>query len=98
MSTSNSIDEVMNEMNDWAKAEGRYLGKAFWEISFQTDSILDAPLTTESELRLAALRARRLERRKKVAEQSMAVAPQENAVRVCLGEKSMEAVNAEQSG
>jgi hypothetical protein len=25
-------DEIMNRMNDLAKAEGRYLGKVFWEI------------------------------------------------------------------
>jgi len=70
MNTSNSIDQIMNEMNDWAKAESRYLGKAFWEIPSQPESILDVPVTPEAELRIAALRARRLERRKKAAEQS----------------------------
>ncbi len=63
-----SIDDIMNEMNDRAKAEGRYLGKAFWEIPRAQGSILDVPSTPEAEQRLAALRARRLERRKKKTE------------------------------
>jgi hypothetical protein len=79
MNTSNSIDKIMNEMNDRAKAEGRYLGKAFWEIPSQPESILDASSTPESKLRLTALRARRLERRKRTVEQSEPVAPQQAA-------------------
>jgi hypothetical protein len=69
MNTSESIDQIMNEMNDRAKAEGRYLGKAFWEIPSQPGSILDVPSTPEAQQRLAALRARRAQRRKKDAEQ-----------------------------
>ena len=64
-----SIDEIMNEMNDQAKAEGRYLGMAFWEIPRAQGSILDVSSTPEAEKRLAALRARRLERRKKKTEE-----------------------------
>ncbi len=45
MSTPRSIDDVMNEMNDWAKAQGKYLGQAFWEIPRQSGSILDVPET-----------------------------------------------------
>jgi hypothetical protein len=67
MSTEKSIDDIMNEMNDRAKAEGRYLGKAFWEIPRQEGSILDVPLTPEAEQRIAALRAR-IEKRKKTPE------------------------------
>ncbi len=74
MNTENSIDNIMNEMNDWAKAEGRYLGKAFWEIPSQPESILDVPLTPEAEQRLAALRARRLGRSKQTAAQAEPVA------------------------
>jgi hypothetical protein len=66
-------------MNGRAKAEGRYLGKAFWEIPSQAESILDVPSTPEAELRLTALRARRLERRKRAVEQSKPVAPQQAA-------------------
>ena len=55
-----SIDEIMNEMNDQAKAEGRYLGMAFWEIPRAQGSILDVSSTPEAEKRLAALRAERL--------------------------------------
>jgi hypothetical protein len=71
MNTSKPIDEIMNEMNDRAKAEGRYLGKAFWEIPSQPESILDVPSTPEAQERLAALRARRLQRRKKATEQAV---------------------------
>jgi hypothetical protein len=75
MSTPKSIDEIMNEMNDRAKAEGRYLDKAFWEIPSGAESIQDAPSTSEAEQRLAALRAKRLTRSKKKAEESDGVAP-----------------------
>jgi hypothetical protein len=97
MNTSNPIDNIMNEMNDWAKAEGRYLGKAFWEIPSQADSILAVPLTPEAELRVAALRARRLERRKKAAEQSEPVAPREDAAKEHIHGKNAEGAPAEQS-
>ncbi len=60
----NTSDTIMNETNDWAKAEGRYLGKAFWEIPAQVDSILEVPLTPEAEERIAALRAQRLKRKR----------------------------------
>src|SRR5262249_48959159 len=79
MNTPSSTDKVMNEMNDRAKAEGRYLGKAFWELPSEPGSILDAPSTPEAEGRLAALRARRLERRKTAAEHSEPVAPSQEA-------------------
>jgi hypothetical protein len=65
MSTPGSNDEIMNEINDRAKAEGRYLGVGFWETPPTPGSILDVPATPEAEQRLAILRARRLERRKK---------------------------------
>ena len=71
MNTPKPIDEIMNEMNDRAKAEGRYLGKAFWEIPSQPQSILVVPSTPEARERLAALRARGLQRRKKAAEQAV---------------------------
>jgi hypothetical protein len=69
MNMEKSIDDIMNEMNDRAKAEGRYLGMAFWEIPRAQGSILDVPSTPEAEQRVAALRARRLERRKKKTEE-----------------------------
>jgi len=98
MNTANSIDEIMNEMNDWAKAEGRYLGKAFWEIpSSQPESLLDVPLTPEAELRIAALRARRLKRRKEAAEESEAVAPLEDADEEHGHEKITEGIPEEQT-
>jgi hypothetical protein len=62
MKTPRSIDDIMKEMNDLAKAQGRYLGKAFWEIPPQSGSILDTPETPESRERIAKLRARRLAR------------------------------------
>jgi hypothetical protein len=62
MTTPRSIDDIMKEMNDLAKAQGRHLGKPFWEIPPQPGSILDAPDTPESQRRVARLRARRLTR------------------------------------
>jgi hypothetical protein len=79
MNTSSSIDEILNEMNDRAKVEGRYLGKAFWEIPSQPNSILAVPLTPEAELRIAALRARRLQRRQKAAEEPEPATPRQDA-------------------
>jgi hypothetical protein len=64
MSTPRSLDEILKQMNDRAKAEGRYLAKAFWEVPAQAGSIVDVPSTPEAEQRLIALRARRLQRRK----------------------------------
>ena len=68
MNGSDSIDAIMNEMNNWAKSEGRFLAAAFWEIPPQPHSIGDVPLTPEGKLRIATLRGRRLERRKQAAE------------------------------
>ena len=64
MNTPRSINEIMNEMNDQAKADGRYLGKAFWEIPRQPGSILDVQETPESRERIPRLRARRLARKR----------------------------------
>jgi len=48
--------DIMRDMNDLAKAQGRTLGKAFWEIPPQPGSILDVPETAESRERVARLR------------------------------------------
>ena len=69
MSTPTSNAEIMKRMNDRAKAEGRYLGMAFWEIPRAQGSILDVPTTPEAEARIAALRAERIERGKKKTEE-----------------------------
>jgi hypothetical protein len=98
MNTSNSIDNIMDEMNDWAKAEGRYLGKAFWEIPSRPESILEVPLTPEAEQRIAALRARRLPRRKKAAEQAEPVATPQDAEEEHIHDKIMEGIPAAQPG
>jgi hypothetical protein len=65
MTTPRSIDEIIQEMNDLAKAQGKYLDKTFWEIPRQPGSLLDAPETPESKDRIARLRARRLAREKR---------------------------------
>jgi hypothetical protein len=62
MKTPRSIDDIMNEMNDLAKAQGRYLGKAFWEVPPQPGSLLDVPETPECSERISRLRAKRLAR------------------------------------
>ncbi len=57
MNTPRSIDEIMNEMNDRAKAQGRDLDKCFWEIPRSPGSILDRPDTPEAEERIRKVRA-----------------------------------------
>ena len=79
MNPSSSTDKIVKDMNDWAKAEGRYLGKAFWEIPSQPGSILDVPSTPEEDRRLAALRARRLQRRTRAVKQSEPATPRQEA-------------------
>lgn len=69
MNTPRSIDGIMNEMNDQARAQGRYLDKAFWEIPSRPGSILDVPETAKSREDLAWFRARRMERRKAAGEE-----------------------------
>jgi hypothetical protein len=73
MKTPRSIDDIMNEMNDLAKAQGRYLGKAFWEVPPQPGSILDVRETPESRERMTRLRARRLAREREAARNSESV-------------------------
>lgn len=58
MNTPKSSDEVLQEMNDLAKNQGRYLDKAFWEIPRQPGSLLDVPLTPEAEERIRRLDAK----------------------------------------
>jgi hypothetical protein len=77
MSTTKTSDEVLREMNDRARAAGRYLGKAFWEIPSQAESILEVPSTGEAQQRLAALRARRRQRRQNAGEQPVVLAPRQ---------------------
>ena len=67
MKTPRSIDDIIREMNDLAKAQGRYLGKAFWEIPPQPGSLLDVPETPQSQERVARLRARRLAREQRTS-------------------------------
>jgi hypothetical protein len=94
MTTSKDIDRIMNEMNDRAKTEGRYLTEAFWEIPSQSDSILKVPVTPEAEQRLAALRVRRLERKKKIAQQPVPAEPVQDAAQEPIPETSAEEMPA----
>lgn len=54
-------DKIVQETNDQARAEGRFLGKAFWEIERKPGSVFDIPKTEKSERDLAFLRKRRQE-------------------------------------
>jgi hypothetical protein len=58
MSTPKSSDDVMRDLNELARAQGRHLGQAFWEIPRQPGSIVDVPLTPEAEERIRRLDAR----------------------------------------
>ena len=90
MNTPRTIDEIMNEMNDRAKAEGRYLGQAFWEVPPSPGSILDVPPTPEVQQRITALRARRLDRRRAAAEQSEPAAQIQDEVKAHIRENLQE--------
>jgi septal ring factor EnvC (AmiA/AmiB activator) len=52
MNRSKTSDEVMRELNDQAKAQGRYLAEQFSEIPRTPGSLLDRPDTAESDERL----------------------------------------------
>ena len=58
MTMQEKLQRLVDEFNDQAKAEGRYLDKDFWEIPRASGSILDAPATPESCARIANLRNR----------------------------------------
>ena len=58
MTNERSLDELVDEFNAQAKAEGRYDGRAFWEVPPTPGSILDVPETPESQARIASLRKR----------------------------------------
>ena len=58
MTNEPSIDELADEFNAQAKTEGRYDGRAFWEVPATPGSILDVPETPESQARIASLRNR----------------------------------------
>ncbi len=58
MNTPKSSDDVMREMNEWAKAHGCYLEEDPWTIPRRGGSILDVPETPESRERVARLLAR----------------------------------------
>jgi hypothetical protein len=55
MTNQRSIDELVDEFNAQAKAEGSYDGRAFWEVPPRPGSILDVPETPESQARIASL-------------------------------------------
>jgi len=56
MTTERSIDELMADFNSKAKAEGRYDGRAFWEVPPRPGSLLDVPETPESRERIEWLK------------------------------------------
>jgi hypothetical protein len=58
MTNERSIDELVDQFNAQAKAEGRFDGRAFWEVPATPGSILDVPETPESQARIASLRKR----------------------------------------
>lgn len=63
MPSPRTNEEVMHEMNDRAKAEGRYLGVNPWDIPRESGSVFDVPKTEKSKADLAWFRAEREKRR-----------------------------------
>lgn len=56
MKPPKTSDEVMRELNDRAKAQGRYLATSFSEIPRSPESLLDRPDTPEFEERIRKVR------------------------------------------
>lgn len=56
MNLSKTSDEVMQELNDRANAQGRYLATSFSEIPRTPGSLLDRPDTAESAERIRKVR------------------------------------------
>lgn len=52
MNPVKTSDEVMRELNDRAKAQGRFLATSFSEIPRTSGSLLDRPDTAESDERI----------------------------------------------
>ena len=69
MNNERSIDELVDAFNAKAKAEGRYDGRAFWEVPCQSGSLLDVPETAQSRERVASL-LKRIAELKQAAETS----------------------------
>jgi hypothetical protein len=62
MKQGDVLGDIIQAMNDLAKAEGRFLGKTFWEIPPQPGSLLDTPEAPQSKqctARLCAVRRAR---------------------------------------
>ncbi len=79
MTDERSLDELLDEFNAQAKAEGNYDGRAFWEVPPRPGSILDVPETPESHARIASLRERiaELNREARKGSESVQEIPQE---------------------
>ena len=73
MINERSIDELVDEFNAQAKAEGSYNGRAFWEVPPRPGSILDVPETPESQARIASLRERIAELNREARKESESV-------------------------
>ena len=56
MNTEKSVQEIVDEWNTKAKAEGRYLDQDPWSIRPATGSLLDVPETPESRERIEWLK------------------------------------------
>ena len=56
VTTERSIDGLMADFNNKAKTEGRYDGRALWEVPPRSGSLLDVPETPESQERIEWLK------------------------------------------
>jgi hypothetical protein len=70
MTHERSLDELVYEFSAKARAEGRYDGRAFWEVPPRPGSILDVPETPESRERIAWLLKRIAELKQEAAKGS----------------------------
>lgn len=78
MNTPKTSDEVMQSLNDQAKAQGRFLADDPWNVERASRSILDVPLTPEAQERIRRL-DERLRQLRQQATSQLAASEQFNA-------------------
>jgi len=87
MTEHEHLQDLADEFNARARAEGRYLDKDFWEIPSRPGSILDIPETDKSREDLAWFRERRRRRSEAVRELPETIRQNQDEVREAVREQ-----------
>ncbi len=96
MNTPRTIDDVMRDMNAWARAAGIALDRDPWSIPPAEGSLLDIPPTPEAAARIAHLRARRLARAEAVQRASASVREAEDKARTDIRDQCLNVAPGEE--